>query len=237
MSGTANEEIEKMESLTVSTDEGTTSRPEDETGISEDKFASPQYVDGDYEYGDGDGEYEYYGEGEYEYGEGEFQYRGEGNYEAQGGEDGGHDNYGYEEHVPRQRRSSIVGHIMAWAGAVNQEYYDSQLTSNPNPSPRPQPENRRASMDQAGRPVSVVPIRSYRQRCHSSDEVEVDDLDDPPDEGARRMEDYPQPEFRVPRRNSLHAMVERAMAFVNLKSDRDADDLCPFGTRRDSLFS
>jgi hypothetical protein len=38
------------------------------------------------------------------------------------------------------------------------------------------------------------------------------------------------------RRNSLHAMVERAIAYVNLRSNANDDDLTPFGTRRDSLY-
>jgi hypothetical protein len=41
------------------------------------------------------------------------------------------------------------------------------------------------------------------------------------------------------RRNSLQDMLDRAMAFVNLrpKQNNADDDLTPFGTRRDSLFS
>lgn len=58
--------------------------------------------------------------------------------------------------------------------------------------------------------------------------LETDDYDD--DDSNRRLYDYP------PRRNSLHAMIERAMAHVNLTKNYDDDDLTPFGNRRDSLF-
>lgn len=277
--------IEKIESLTVSTEEGNASGgSEDEAAKSKNDLTDnmdegPQLVelqqgsqqeqeDADCAHSDGElqndgAQYEYYSEREKEYADDDYsdgqryQHYGAGvespyEHEGNNGDITQDSIYGYEEHVPRRRRSSIVGHIMAWAGAVNQEYYDSQLNvNNRNPTPaRPRDENRRASMDNAASsstPKYVPPVSrrtshgqaSYPHRCHSSDEIGESD-NDPPNDGAsrrrmshiRRPYDDPEPE----RRNSLHAMVERAMAFVSLKPDLESDDLCPFGTRRDSLF-
>jgi hypothetical protein len=110
-------------------------------------------------------------------------------------------------HIP-YRRSSLADRIMVWAGAVNQEHCDD---INP-----PHTEPRRASIDFVGQP------------------------DFPPDADSVMEDIYPENDHssvkvRATRRNSLHAMVERAMAIVNLTPEKD-EELCAFGTRRDSLF-
>lgn len=109
--------------------------------------------------------------------------------------------------TPR-RRSSLADRIMVWAGAVNQEHCND--INPPHTGPR------RASIDFVGQP------------------------DFPPDADSMLEDIYPEDDpssvrGRAPRRNSLHAMVERAMALVNMKPEKD-EELCPFGTRRDSLF-
>jgi hypothetical protein len=154
--------------------------------------------------------------------------------------------YGYEEAAPQRRqlpgrRNSLIGHIMAWAGAINQEHFESDhhpasgvAPGNSSSSSRRGVDiSRRASMDDAG-PVRVPAVGETNLRlCASSDEMDLFGGEDHPSEGE---DDHRPPEPRAPRRNSLHAMVERAMAYVNLRPDPNADDLCPFGTRRDSLF-
>jgi hypothetical protein len=161
------------------------------------------YQEGDYEYVD---DYEY-GDGEHEYAEGEDEY------------------YGYKAAAPPRRRSSLLGHLMAWAGAVNQDHFESEQNNGPQRCQG----NRRASMD-TGRPAPRVV--EHRPRCQSSDEIDV--LGSDKQEEGSDTEGTPQ--FRASRRNSLHAMVERAIAYVNLKPDPIDEDLSPFGTRRDSLF-
>jgi hypothetical protein len=171
------------------------------------------YLEGreDRDYQDGDHEYVY---GDYEHGDGDHEYA-EGEYES----------YGYTAAAPRRRRSSLLGHLMAWAGAVNQDHFESEH----NNGPERRQENRRASMD-TGRPEPRVV--ELRRRCLSSDELDV--LGGDQQEEGSDTEGTPQ--GRAPRRNSLHAIVERAIAYVNLKPDPIDEDLCPFGTRRDSLF-
>jgi hypothetical protein len=151
---------------------------------------------------------------------------------------------GYEDTTPgpsrRQssvRRGSMVERIMAWAGAVNQEhfYHDSEhYTRDAQPT-----EHRRASMHGDG-PQMVPSVR--KRRAQSSDEID-DSESGEFDNDLRRGDSYgdndypPEEGGRVERRNSLHAMVERAMAYVNMTKDDPHDgELCAFGTRRDSLF-
>jgi GNAT superfamily N-acetyltransferase len=147
------------------------------------------------------------------------------------------DYLGYEEAAPtvqqqRQRRGSLLGHIQAWAGAVNQEHLDYSQQRQGDYRPRPAPDarlqNRRGSMDAA---VTVSP---WRRRFHSSDELENEDEaqaayhENDDTEALQHSNQY--------RRNSLDAMVEQAVAYVNLQPSPMDDDLDPFGSRRDSLF-
>jgi hypothetical protein len=109
-------------------------------------------------------------------------------------------------HTPH-RRSSLADRIMVWAGTVNQEHCND--INPPHTGPR------RASIDFVGQP------------------------DFPPDADSMPEDIYPEDDYssvrgRATRRNSLHAMVERAM-IVNMKPEKD-EELCAFGTRRDSLF-
>lgn len=167
--------------------------------------------------------------------------------------------YGYEDAAPQvqqrnlqrkpYRRNSIVDQIMTWAGAIrDDDFYNSSYNN--------KTQNTRSIEEQGSRRASVhgstpttqgnsLPIGNpLRQRVASSDDVALLDLDDDleqaddeddwnledGDDGFRRLHDH------APRRNSLHAMVERAMAHVNLRQNYDDDDLTPFGNRRDSLF-
>lgn len=156
------------------------------------------------------------------------------------------------------RRNSIVDQIMTWAGAIrDDDFYNSHNNSSGNNNNNMTQNTRSPLEDQMGRRASVhgtlptqgkkpsVPANPLRRRVASSDDVmlldhddglehadvwnlETDDYDD--DDSHCRNYDYP------PRRNSLHAMIERAMAHVNLTKNYDDDDLTPFGNRRDSLF-
>ena len=175
-----------------------------------------------------------------------------------------HEYYGYEEAEPttrfgKFRRDSLVGRIMTWAGAVNQEYFEAEHLQSPyegydNHRSR---SHRRASADHNGRPRRVEPITSStsssgrsRPRSHSSDEVQFDHSDRSGEDEhtmmAMMMRHHQDNEVgddmidsvanKATRRNSLQAMVEKAMSMINMGPDREPDDLCPFGTRRDSLF-
>jgi hypothetical protein len=140
---------------------------------------------------------------------------------------------------------------MAWAGAVNQEYLDSELHPNQQEQGQQEPTtwnnnrfvNRRASIDAIISTTPPTDTRQRQRRCHSNDDIddiEVNEgqqgqyLDDVSGDGDDDLEGNKS--RLAERRNSLHAMVERAMAFVNLRKEPYDDDLCPFGTRRDSLF-
>ena len=109
---------------------------------------------------------------------------------------------------------------MAWAGSINQEYYDDQN------APR-RSSTHRATLD-AVKPMDSALEGGETQRRRSSTD------DDQNEEGQGEV--YSTIQGRARRRSSLHAVVERAMAFVNLKPDRNSEELSPFGTRRDSLF-
>ena len=125
-----------------------------------------------------------------------------------------------ESRRPRRRRS-LAERIMAWAGAMNQEYDDDQNSSR-------RTSTRRATLD-VGQTTDTELEGGETQRRRRS----LTD-DDQNKEGEGEV--YSTIQGRARRRSSLHDMVERAMAFVNLKPDRNSDELSPFGTRRDSLF-
>lgn len=197
---------------------------------------------------------------------------------AAAGEDGHepntemYDHLGYEEAAPQLRRrqhqrrsSSLLGHLMGWAGAVNQEYMDSefqpqQAVVNGGADPCGgsggggggsatsgyHDNSRRASVDTVRRVHSGSTAhqrpRRVSRRCHSTDDADGWEAE----AGADAADAVPHGEDLgveangrgrgAQRRNSLHAMIERAMAYVNLRPDRNDDDLTPFGTRRDSLY-
>ena len=166
--------------------------------------------------------------------------------------------YGYEEAEPTTRfgqfrRDSLVGRIMTWAGAVNQEMFEAEHLHSPYEGGDYQHtrRHRRASADHDGRPRQVDPTnaRTNRPRSHSSDEVQFDHSDRSGEDEhtmiahmMRHNEDALGGDMidvvgnKAARRNSLQAMVEKAMSMINMGPDREPDDLCPFGTRRDSLF-
>ena len=145
---------------------------------------------------------------------------------------------------------------MVWAGVVNDEHFStggrSDSSSAHEVRQTPTGTSRRASMDGArGGAIghqSAAPI-AQRRRFHSSDDSHPDFLDE--EEAALDSDDHKacgeenmdtnycgQYEPIVRRRISLHASVERAVAYVNTYGDDDFDDdLSPFGNRRDSLFS
>ena len=146
------------------------------------------------------------------------------------------DHYGYEEAAPRQRRGSIVDRIMTWAGMVNHEQFYAANEGNSHSvivsrNAFEGSMNRRSSLDMGGngRPL---PINVSKRRCHSSDDMDLD----PSEPGEENVLNVKIDKGRAMRRNSLQAMVEKAMAYVNLMPEPNDDDLCPFGTRRDSLF-
>jgi len=167
-----------------------------------------------------------------------------------------HADYGYEEATPAvqrrnqknatYRRNSLLDKIMVWAGVVNdEEFYRSSFSGESGQVPVRT--NRRASMDWAMTGTSRSraeqnKISQPRQRFPSSDDVALMDHDEDDkveNEGegyAENGDEYNNGVSRAPRRNSLHAMVERAMAYVNSTKDANDDDLTPFGNRRDSLF-
>ncbi|KAG7349179.1 leucine carboxyl methyltransferase [Nitzschia inconspicua] len=136
---------------------------------------------------------------------------------------------GYEEAAPtvqkhRQRRSSLLGHIQAWAEAINQERLEGHGMAARMES-RSQPRtssNRRGSMDAA------FTSSPYKRMYHSSDELEGDTNDNEALHDDRRGSSH--------RRSSLDTMVEQAVAYVNMYPSHIDDDLDPFGSRRDSLF-
>jgi hypothetical protein len=173
------------------------------------------------DYQDDDEEYEYvdygdygYGDGDHEYAEGEYEYYGEAEAAA----------------APPRRRGSLLGNLMVWAGGA--DHQDPYFESERNHGPQRCQENRRASMDTV-RPAPS--IERPRRRCLSSDEIVVVGGDQQEEEVSDT--EATMPRGRAPRRNSLHEMVERALMYVNLKKpDPTHEDLCPFGTRRDSLF-
>jgi hypothetical protein len=158
--------------------------------------------------------------------------------------------YGYEEAPPevhrrnedrRFRRNSLVGRIMVWAGVVNDENFSDDNKHEVRQAPMGT--SRRASMDGAitgtmgPRPTPTT----RRSRIHSSDDIDSLDHEEP--EGEDRGDydwdnyaEYYDQNDGAPRRNSLHATVERAVAYVNMKRGDNDDDLSPFGNRRDSLF-
>ena len=234
-------------------------------------------------------------------------FMGYGDQPQQGG--GPNNQYGYGDAytTTSQRRGSMVDHIMAWAGAVNQEYFNhssnSELHYNHSEGSSSSGggfedasgaycERRRASMDTGldyynnkhGAPRVVPHLRRSVRRAYSdeggiSHEFWNEDhnqsyygqeeayhygygghapyYDDSFYNDAEGREGggdgYGGPDRHMPpaqsspgtvggsgveRRNSLHAMVERAMAYVNMSKDEDPRDgeLCAFGIRRDSLF-
>lgn len=141
---------------------------------------------------------------------------------------------GYEEAAPtvakrRQRRSSLLGHIQAWAGAVNQEHLDStrdgSVLDQRRAAPRETPQNRRGSMDAA------LTFSPKKRMYHSSDELQDGHIDEVED--AYSVDDVRGGSHR---RFSLDPMVEQAVAYVNLQPSSMNNDLDPFGSRRDSLF-
>lgn len=167
-----------------------------------------------------------------------------------------HCEYGYEEAAPEVqrrneyghfRRNSLVGRIMVWAGVVNDEHFSSENRQDVRQAPLAS--SRRASMDVAPigsgmRRQQSNSIADRHKRLHSSDDLCL--LDDEKHESGGQGKNYEntyaeyydrQYDQSLPRRNSLHAMVERAVAYVNLKRDDSDDDLSPFGNRRDSLFA
>lgn len=129
-----------------------------------------------------------------------------------------------------RRRSSLSDHILAWAGAVNQHRFNKDTGYKSHTDPRQYESNtgpRRASMDIISNldgPDENFPI------LYPAATDDVDDRDNTSDSGG----EYYITSDTGGRRNSLDPMVERAMATVNLESDDD--ELCAFGTRRDSLF-
>jgi hypothetical protein len=144
------------------------------------------------------------------------------------GDDNGAENnvYGYEEAEPRNRwrqprRNSLIGRIMHWAGAVNQEQFEAStcsggtIVTNTNV-------HRRSSVD-------------YVERASGADGEHEEECGKHSEEATERATTTVY--NKASRRDSLHAMVEKAMAFVNLRNEPNDDELCPFGTRRDSLFS
>lgn len=168
-----------------------------------------------------------------------------------GSKDGQHlvdGDYGYEEAAPEVqrrnrddrhfRRNSLVGRIMVWAGMVNDEHFSNRTGSMQEIRQAQRGTNRRASMDGSMNETSGPQSTSVsrRRRCSSSDDIDLLDHEDGEgdDPGDFYEEGYGD---RAHRRNSLHAMVERAMAYVNMERDDIDDDLSPFGNRRDSLFS
>lgn len=70
-----------------------------------------------------------------------------------------------------------------------------------------------------------------RRRVRSSDDIDGDDGKD-----SDVSIDYDNKRAGSQRRNSLDAFVEQAVAYRNLRPDPNDDEMCPFGTRRDSLF-
>lgn len=106
------------------------------------------------------------------------------------------------------RRSSLADRIMVWAGAINEEHC-KQVDPHRNVP-------RRSSID-------------FVAEQHCSEDADYNQR------GSYPEDDNSPLHGRTKRRNSLHAMVERAVAFANLKPEQD-DELCAFGTRRDSLF-
>jgi hypothetical protein len=160
--------------------------------------------------------------------------------------------YGYEEASPevqrrnedrRFRRNSLVGRMMVWAGVVNDENFSNDTGDRYAVQQAPMGASRRASIDGAiNGAIRPSTAPRPRHRIHSSDDI--GSLDDEDREGEGRADysgesyaEYHEHKDRAPRRNSLHAMVERAVAFVNMKREENDDDLSPFGNRRDSLFS
>lgn len=182
----------------------------------------------------------------------------------------------YEEAEPQRRRgidsrdrrrSSLLGHIMAWAGAINEQHVNAEFRphsqhdvgdgATSSCGHHRQQSNKRASLDVTSSSTSAAGDRQDRRGCVSrSPSRSNDDEDDwgmainrnaaasvtsyGENEDGHNYSDEDGTEGRgseaAVRRNSLHAMVERAMAYVNLRSDRNDDDLTPFGTRRDSLY-
>jgi GNAT superfamily N-acetyltransferase/O-methyltransferase involved in polyketide biosynthesis len=155
--------------------------------------------------------------------------------------------YEYEDAAPtvpvqRERRGSLVGHIQAWAGAVNQEHFEFQGGHYSMYGTAPNANNRRGSLDTTlinnnTRQCQQQEQQRQQQQCRnylSSDnlanniEKQIISYDDNDDE-----EEY---YTKQPRRSSLDAMVEQAVAYVNLQPSPADHDLDPFGSRRDSLF-
>jgi ribosomal protein S18 acetylase RimI-like enzyme/O-methyltransferase involved in polyketide biosynthesis len=148
-----------------------------------------------------------------------------------------YDRLGYEQAEPTlhlRRRGSLLGHIMAWADKVNEEHMGpsfgqlndcESLGSNYRRSRLDY--GRRASLDVTSTDTDFTNKRN-RRRIHSSDNFNNSGSDENSSIEPRRVGSG--------RRNSLDAFVEQAVAYRNLRPDPSDDEMCPFGTRRDSLF-
>jgi hypothetical protein len=165
------------------------------------------------------------------------------------------------------RRNSIVGRIMNWAEQVHQDHAHGDSTGTnttrrvsgngaagsrrgsfiggggggPARARAPSRDDDEEVLDEHGNPIPQ-PAKSHTPFSGADQELLFDEHGNPiPKSAAAPRKGH------FSRRNSLQDMLDKAMAFVNLRptqfnqedDDEDADDndLSPFGTRRDSLFS
>jgi hypothetical protein len=143
----------------------------------------------------------------------------------------------YEDAAPSRRRGSMYGDA---TGSRRDSLIERVLNWTGHGSTGDGGGNRRGSVDFMGglrsELVHSLP-QSAKFRAPSIGDEELnlfDEHGDPIPQSTGNIKG------KSSRRNSLQDMLEKAMTFVNLRPnfDKDADDdLTPFGTRRDSLFS
>ena len=160
---------------------------------------------------------------------------------------------GYEDAAPTPRRGSMFGDATGATGSRRDSLVERMINwagQGGNGTPRRGTGEggggRRGSVDfMGGIPVArseqqvtprAAPSPKFRAPSIGNEELLFDEHGNPIPKSAARIKGHGS------RRNSLQDMLDKAMAYVNLRPnfDQDADandDLSPFGTRRDSLFN
>ena len=153
---------------------------------------------------------------------------------------------GYEDAAPTPRRGSMFGDAAATGGSRRDSLVErminwaGQVGSTTGITTRRATGEgggggRRGSVDfMGGIPVVATPSPKFRAPSIGNEEVLFDDQGNPIPQSAARIKGHGS------RRNSLQDMLDKAMAFVNLRPNFHQgaeDELSPFGTRRDSLFN